>query len=244
MKYLLAIALALLSACTFNRHRTDEATAYVNAQKELAVARKPLFELKAQPGQTITLTGVESLTVNDPREQRIAPLPQQRSEFFPTLLGIAKLGAQVWQGEQNKEMWLGITGAITANAGDHSTTTLTDSYNQRGDEIVDSNLISGNVEGDGAGIGNVLTRTETNTTLSGDGSALGDENLVDNQEVGGDRIEGDRNQNSGRQDSDGPFDNDVEVTCDAGDGGNGSGSGTTGANGTGADGGTTNCNGG
>ena len=61
MKYLLAITLALLSACTFNRHRTDEATAYVNAQKDLAIARKPLFELKAQPGQTITLTGSSAI---------------------------------------------------------------------------------------------------------------------------------------------------------------------------------------
>jgi hypothetical protein len=238
--FFVVLLIAALTGCTHNSHRTAEATAYVNAQKELAIARKPLFELRAQPGQTITLSGVEALVINDPREQRIEALPQQRNEFFPTVLGLAKLGVQVYAGEQQKDMWLGITQSIGANAGDHSTTMITDSYNTRGDEISDSNLISGGVTGDGAGIGNAFD--DADTTLSGNGSALGNQNVVDNQAVGRDRIEGDRNQNSGRQESDGPYDNDVD--CQAGSGGNGGSSGTTGASGSGATGGTTNCSGG
>jgi hypothetical protein len=39
---------------------------YADSLKTLAAQRKPLFELKAQPGQQITMSGVESITVDAP----------------------------------------------------------------------------------------------------------------------------------------------------------------------------------
>lgn len=156
------IAIAALTGCVHNKHRTEEATAYVNAQKETIKARPPLFELKAKEGEHIVLQGVESITVHDPRIQEVKPLPAQRSQAVEFLGKLVDAGAGVAKTKIGADAAVDVVTAIMDRSGDHSvtTTTITDSYNpdnsSRGDEINDSQIIGGNVEGPGAGIGNQL----------------------------------------------------------------------------------------
>lgn len=212
MKSLLRISLvcvlALLAACSTNRWRAQEATAYYTAQKELATTRKPLFELRAQPGQTITLSGVESLTVNDPREVDIKALPQERHPAWQTLDKLLGIGAQVYGAKVIADGVVDLVSIASRNAGDHSitntTTTVSGSYNTQGDTL--TNSIGGNVRGDGSGIGN--TYVSRDTTVSGDRNATGtqagrDVNIGDgsasptnrdDHSVRGDQCEGERCQ--------------------------------------------------
>lgn len=192
----LLLVSSLLAGCANNRWRAQEATAYYNNQQLLATARKPLFELKAQPGQVIMLTGVESLVVNDPREQRIEALPQQRSPAWELLATALRIGGQVYGAKVAADGVVNIVEHATRNAGDHSitTTTISDSYNTQGDTL--TNSIRGNVNGAGAGVGNEYSSADTN--VRGNGNATG----VD---AGRDVNVGDRNANTGRQDS--PDDN-------------------------------------
>jgi hypothetical protein len=203
------VALAFISGCASSPWREREAKAYYEAQQKLALDRKPLFELKAQPGQVIMLTGVESLTVNDPREQRIDALPQQRSPIWDTINSVVRVGAQVYGAKIASDGVANIIDHVTRNAGDHSvtTTTITDSYNSQGDTITGSynaqgdtltNSIRGDVSGAGAGVG--TTYSSADTTVTGRGNAVGNA-------VGRDLITGNANNNGGRQNSPGPIDN-------------------------------------
>lgn len=195
---ILVICLACLAGCVSSPWREREAKAYYEAQAKLALDRKPLFELKAQPGQVVMLTGVESLTVNDPREQRIDALPQQRSPIWDTINTIVRVGAQVYGAKIASDGVVNIVDHVTRNAGDHSvtTTTITGSYNEQGDTL--TNSIRGDVSGTGAGVGNAYTSADT--TVTGRGNAVGND-------VGRDVITGSNNNNSGRQGSPGPIDN-------------------------------------
>lgn len=101
MKRILILAAALaLAACTTSPRNaiiedgkvtnltSAEATTLVKQdirQKKVADVQKnakPIFELKAQPGQTILISGVESLTVNVPLDTRelLAEQPDSVSE--------------------------------------------------------------------------------------------------------------------------------------------------------------------
>jgi hypothetical protein len=212
------VAFALIAGCADNRWRTQEAQAYYQSQQQLAATRKPLFELKAQPGQTITLQGVESLTVNDPREQKVAPLPEHRSQVLDTVLGVTKIAAGVYGLKVAADGVVNLADKVGKNGGDHSVTTITGSYNTQGDTLTGS--IKGDVSGNGAGVGN--TYTDGSTHVDGNGNAVGDGNYVPS---------GDNN----RQDSNGPSTGGQGGNCA---GGSGSGAtGDTGAGGAGAAGG-------
>ena len=179
MKPLLMIAAALclfaLAGCTSNRWRAQEAGAYYAAQKELATTRKPLFELRAQPGQTITLSGVESLTVNDPREIEIKALPQERHPAWQTIDKLLGIGAQVYGAKVVADGVTDLVSIVASNAGNHSVpttnTAITGSYNTQGDTL--TNSIGGDVRGDGAGVANTYTSRDTATTVTGDRNATG-----------------------------------------------------------------------
>lgn len=184
------LTLALLAGCANNPWREREAKSFYESQQKLLSERKPLFELKAQPGQVIMLTGVESLTVNDPREAQIQALPQQRSPVWDTLNTVLRIGAQAYGAKVASDGVVAIVEHATRNAGDHSVTTVTGSYNTQGDTLTGS--IGGSVTGNGSGIGNAFTHV--------DRSVAGDGNAVD-VTAGRDVNLGDRNGNSGRQDS-------------------------------------------
>jgi len=176
----IALAAVLLGGCAHNAHRTAEAQAHYQAQQTLAALRPPLFELRAQPGQTIQLSGVESLVVHDPRELSITPLPQQRSQLLGLLETAVRVAAPIYGVKIAADSLVDLADSIGRNSGDHSVTTISDSNNTRGDTI-------GDVAGPGAGLGN--------STSVGAGAAVGDDNWVDNatgDRVGGDQIGGDR----------------------------------------------------
>lgn len=211
MRPLLTILIAVaLVGCAHNAHRTAEAQAYYQAQQAQAEQRPPLFELRAQPGQTIQLSGVESLVVNDPREISINPLPQQRNQMLGLFETALRVAAPIYGAKIAADGLVDLADSIGRNSGDHSVTTISDSYNTRGDTV------DGDVSGTGAGIGNTAT--------IGNGAAVGDGNWVDNAtgdraggdligrdridtDIGGDQIGGDRIDTGDRRtDSPGPFD--------------------------------------
>lgn len=167
----LLVLVVLLSGCVNNKWRKDEATAFYTAQKELATTRKPLFELRAQPGQTIQLSGVESLTVNDPREATIAPLPQTESPAWRILDRALGIAGNAYMTKTLADGVVDIVATAASNAGDHSitNTAITGSYNTQGDTLTGS--IGGSVNGDGSGIG--TTYTSRDTTVSGSRNAVG-----------------------------------------------------------------------
>jgi hypothetical protein len=181
------VVLALMTGCADNRWRAQEASQFYQSQQQLAQTRKPLFELKAQPGQTITLSGVESLTVNDPREAKVEALPEHRSQVLDTVLGIAKIGAEVYGVKEAADGVVKLAGVVGANGGNHSVTNITGSYNTQGDTL--SGSIKGNVAGNGAGVGNVYRDGSTHVDGSGNGVGTGN-NL--------------QNGNENRQGSSGP----------------------------------------
>lgn len=179
LKFLAVLCVALcvaglLGGCVNNRWRADEAKEYYKAQKELATTRKPLFELRAQPGQTITLSGVESLTVNDPREVEIKALPQERHPAWQTLDKLLGIGAQVYGAKVVADGVTDLVGIVARSAGNHSVTTtntaITGSYNTQGDTL--TNSIGGDVRGDGSGVGNTYTSRDTATSVAGDRNAV------------------------------------------------------------------------
>lgn len=194
MKRLLFVILfvipAIVAGCANNPWREREAKAYYESQQKLLAERKPLFELKAQPGQTIQLTGVESLTVNDPRETEIKALPQQRSPAWEAFNSLLRVGAQVYGAKVASDGVVAIVEHATRNAGDHSVTNIAGSFNTQGDTLTGS--IGGNVTGNGAGLGNTFTHVDR--SVAGNGNAVG-------VTAGRDVNIGDRNGNSGRQDS-------------------------------------------
>lgn len=216
---ILVVVTAMLAGCVSNRWRTQEATAYYNAQQQLMQGRKPLFQLTAQPGQTITLSGVQSITVNDPREARVNPLPEHRSQALDTILGITKIAAQVYGIKVAADGAVDLADAVGRNAGDHSTTTITGSYNTQGDTL--TNAIKGDVTGNGSGIGN----TYSDGSVHGDGNGVGSNNNL-------------QNGNQNRQNSGGPTTGGAS-NCNGGGGGS---AGDTGNSGSGA--GASGCTGG
>lgn len=179
--------IVLLAGCADNRWRSAEAQAYYQSQQQLAQNRKPLFELKAQPGQTITLSGVESLTVNDPREVHVNALPEHRSQALDVLMGIAKIGGEVYGLKLATDGVVNLADAVGKNGGDHSITNIDGSYNTQGDTL--TNAIKGNVTGNGSGVGN--TYTDGSVHVRGNGNGVGRGNGV-------------QNGNNNRQNSNGP----------------------------------------
>lgn len=222
---LLALAVVVLAGCAYNRHRATEATAYYEQQAALIKGRQPLFELKAQPGQTITLSGVESLRVNDPRETHLNPLPQVESPAW-RIIGAALPAVvtayvgirQAEIGRDNTQAQYSFLGnAIEALAG--SPALRAPSITVGGDYV--PGQIGDNVTGDG------------NATR---GAQVGDN--VGRDQTGGDHIDGSVIGDENRFSSPGPFD------CTAGSGApgaaganGGAGSGPTGAGGDGGAGG-------
>ena len=192
----LMMALLLATGCAHNAHRTAEAQAYYDAQRALVEQRAPLFEMRAQPGEAIVLQGVERLVVHDPREAHIQSLPAQRSQAMELAGDLLRIGGQVFGLKVVADGLVDLADRVGHNAGDHSTTTIRDSYNQRG------HTIDGDVSGPGAGIGNRFR--------IGDGSVVGDGSAVDNavgDRAGRDLIGRDRvNNRGGRYNSPGPFD--------------------------------------
>lgn len=210
------LCLGLLAGCAYNRHRATEATAYYEQQAALIKERKPLFELRAQPGQTITLSGVESLTVNDPREAQLNPLPVQESPVWrilgATLPSLVTGYVGVRQAEIARDNTVAqydfLGGAIDALAG--SPALRAPSITVGGDYV--PGQIGDNVTGDG------------NATR---GAQVGDN--VGRDQTGGDHIDGSVIGDDNRFSSPGPFD------CTAGAGAPGAAAGT--GSGTGATGG-------
>lgn len=211
------LCLGLLAGCAYNRHRATEATAYYEQQAALIKERKPLFELKAQPGQTITLSGVESLTVNDPREAQLNPLPVQESPVWRILGATVPSLVTGYVGIRQAEIardntvaqydFLG--GAIDAVAG--SPALRAPSITVGGDYV--PGQIGDNVTGDG----NATRGAQVGDTVGGDQAG---------RDIVRDSVIGDGN----RFGSSGPFD------CTAGAGAPGAPGGATGT-GTGAVGG-------
>lgn len=108
------VVAALLSACASPRNATlkngeisnitsAEATTLARdniRQKKVEDVQKnakPIFELKAQPGQTIQISGVESITVNVPQDLRelLAERPSEVSENVQVLDRMVRAGERV-----------------------------------------------------------------------------------------------------------------------------------------------------
>lgn len=193
-----------LVGCVHNEHRTAESKAYIDGQLSALERQKPIVEFEAADGQQITLGGVKAFRVYAPMNTQIRALPQQRSAIADFGMKLLDTGIKVAGYKFASDTLNTIFTKFADSAGDHSVTTITDSYNdssdhsQHGDTINDSNLIGGNVTGPGAGIGNSL---DASNDVSGDGSAAGDGNTL---------INGDNANNSGtiRQDSPGPISDD------------------------------------
>jgi len=220
---LVCSALVLLAGCTENRWRAQEAQSYYTSQQQLAATRKPLFELKAQPGQTIQLSGIESLTVNDPREQKVDALPEHRNQLLDSAVKVLSIAAPLVGAKIAADGVTNLVDVVGKNGGDHSVTNITGSYNSQGDTLNGS--IKGNVSGNGAGVGNVYH--DSSTAIAGNGNAAGTSNNV-------------QNGNDNRQSSSGPTTG-GSSNCSGGSGSSGGGDGGTGA-GTGA--GASGCTGG
>lgn len=200
MRIVLLLIVVMLSGCVYTQHRATEASAFYNAQ---AQPKQPLFSLTAQPGETIELRGVASLTVNDPRAGEIKALPVVQSRAWSTIDRLIGAGA-AYAGAKLSLDAIGEVSSLVANsAGDRSThddhsVHVADSYNDSSDNSTHGDTISGSYNTDQS---------------AGDGSAIGD---------GNDLINGDNAGNSGqigdgnRQNSDGPFD-DHSDNSDPGD---------------------------
>lgn len=67
---LIALASLVLAGCAHNAHRAKAESAYYNAQANAQAERQPIVELVAQPGQAITLQGVERFAVYAPDDQQ------------------------------------------------------------------------------------------------------------------------------------------------------------------------------
>lgn len=82
---LIALASLVLAGCAHNAHRASAEAAYYNAQAAAKAERAPIVELVAQPGQAITLQGVERFAVFAPeghegiRQYQAGPNPWVQS---------------------------------------------------------------------------------------------------------------------------------------------------------------------
>lgn len=186
------LLLTVLSACVHNKHRATEAAAYYQAQ---ATARQPLFELTAQPGETIQLTGVASLKVNDPRAGEIKALPVVQSQGWALANTIAGGLLNLGNTKVLGDAIVKVAGIVGESAGDRSThddhsVHVADSYNDSSDNSTHGDTITDSYNQD-------------NDNTAGDGSAIGDRNeIVNGDNAGNSGQIGDGN----RQGSDGPFD--------------------------------------
>jgi hypothetical protein len=187
----IALAMLLLTACTHNRWRAEEARAHYAAQSAAIEKRTPLFELRAAEGHVIELRGVSALIVHDPREQRIEALPQPehpawgvaRSLLPAVVTGLVGIHQARYMRDTAREQydWLG---RVVESA--QPSVTVGRDYitgSQHIGDAVGRDLISGHV-----------------------GDAIGRDRIGRDQvHVGRDQITGDRNHNRGRQDSPGPI---------------------------------------
>ena len=241
---LTAVAAAFaLSACVHNAHRSAEAKAFTDAQAKAYENQKPIVEFEGIDGQAITLSGVKAFRVYGNTNAQVRALPQQPSPIWGFLNTALARGASAYGLKLGSETLQSIFDSTARNAGDHSVTTITDSYNDQsdhsahGDTITGSSVIGGDVTGAGAGIGNAYESADQDNDIdvSGSGSAVGDENRFVDVPGSGNAV-GDDNtviNNSGRQDSPGDFGDGGDCeggtggatgpggSCDAGDGGGG-----------------------
>jgi hypothetical protein len=193
----IALAMLLLTACTHNRWRTEEARAHYEAQREAIAGRQPLFELRAAEGQTIVLQGVSALIVHDPREQQVTPLPQPEHPVWAILR--ATLPSLV-------------TGYVGLSQARYSRDISREQYSFLG-RVIDAAQPSIHVGGDyvTGQVGDNIGRDYI-TGQVGDYAGR-DQVGGDQTHAGRDIITGDRNHNRGRQDSPGPIIDDHSGDC-------------------------------
>ncbi len=105
------LCLALLQGCV------GGSADWYKAQLEAMDKRKPIFELKAKPGEKITLGGVESLIVwGDGANTSLAPYQDPWAPVVREGLGILGMGASLYlSGTQVVEL----ADAVGRNAGTH-----------------------------------------------------------------------------------------------------------------------------
>lgn len=129
MKYVLILILLTLAACANDTSVTKTLDAngkplsttysgvdanyayYADARVALVNAQQPLFELKAQPGQTIELKGVESLRINAPSDaaaslaapQRDPTILEQSIGLATALVPYAQIAGNVMMNQENQE---------------------------------------------------------------------------------------------------------------------------------------------
>lgn len=173
-----------------NRHRTDEARAHYQAQETAIKERKPIFELRAQEGQTIVLQGVSELIVHDPREQRIEAMPQREHPLW----GIARATLPSL-----------VTGYVGITQGRYSRDIAREQYDFLG-RVIEGATPSVTVGGDYiSGQQHIGDNVGRDYITGHVGDAIGRDRFGRDQ-IGRDQVIGDRNLNRGRQDSPGPID--------------------------------------
>ena len=229
---------AMLSSCVHNAHRANEAKSYTDAQAKAMENQKPIVEFEGIEGQPITLSGVKAFRVYGNTNTTVRPLPQQQSPIWGFLNSALAKGASAYGWKVGSETLQRVFDSAAANAGDHSVTNITDSYNDQsdhsahGDTITGSSVIGGDVTGNGAGIGNEYSSADQDNDIDvgGDGSAVGDDNRFVDVPGSGNAV-GDGNEvnnNSGRQESPGDFGDggdcvggagEAAGACEAGNGG-------------------------
>jgi hypothetical protein len=235
------VAVLALASCTHNAHRSSEAKAYTDAQAKAMENVKPIVEFEGIDGQPITLSGVKAFRVYGNTNTTIRPLPQQQSPIWSVVQNVVGKAATAYGWKLGSETLQHVFDSVATNAGDHSVTTITDSFNDQsdhsthGDTITGSSVIGGDVSGPGAGIGNEYSSADQDNDIdvAGDGSAVGDENRFVDVPGSGNAV-GDGNEvinNSGRQESPGDFGDGGDCEggagagtgaggdCDAGNGG-------------------------
>lgn len=207
MKALVLIAcVALLSGCVHNEHRASEARAYYASQASLQQQRPPIFELVAHEGQTIELRGVQRLAVNDVRAEPIRELSQPEHPGWRLLDRALQVGGAVYGQRESSRMLTGVVGAIAGRAsvqvgGDYIT------GSQHTGDYAGRDIISGHV-GDYAGR-DIISGTQHQGDYTGRDHAGRDlvaGNRTDTRTTTTTRIGIDINNENGRWDSPGPFD--------------------------------------
>lgn len=168
-----------LGGCAYNEHQAKADVAYYQAQAD----RKPLFELEAIEGQTITLQGVKRLTVNDPRANEVKQVVKAPARGWSTLDRVLGLFGQGMSQYGAAKMVLGVADAMGEHAGDRSTHSFVD---QSDNSVTDNsthgsyNDSSDNSQHGPVGSYNQDNDQDNDIAQTGDGSVVGDGNNIDN----------------------------------------------------------------
>ncbi len=152
----------MAAASTANTASTDNQIKFYNAQ---AALRQPLLRIKGIPGQTISMSGVESLEVWAPEKQaEYKEAPLQRSDFIEGLaivkdgtVEIAKVAAPVVLGVKAINGVERMSDNIASGRGPVTTTTTTTS---------NANVSNANVSTNNANVSNANQANSANVTTS------------------------------------------------------------------------------